>query len=329
MEKPNLALRLSKDFSYENYKDFLAYLAFYLYSENEKTEYAVRYSKLVECFERFKSGNIRVVAESKSILDYIIERGVICSIGEGLYTFRLNGVFEYFLAHYMRLDVDFKRRIIDTGTLFLAFANELEMYSGFKRNDEEVLSAIYINALSAVDRYFKKYPTYKDISPELGNKPKLLSELTNMVEKNAEKIVPLAADEKDNIGDQVQPISEIESAVKVKVKYSLENISTENPFKARVHTGTSISRYRFISSDEKLINDVFDFVVDQGCLIFFFAMKDAKAELAADSEVSAFLEFLEDFSPIISHSFVYDAMGHRNLSNLIRKKIDDLGKKET
>ena len=97
-----------------------------------------------------------------------------------------------------------------------------------------------------MDRYFKKYPTYKDISPELGNKPKLLSELTNMVEKNAEKIVPLAADEKDNIGDQVQPISEIESAVKVKVKYSLENISTEILFKARVHTGTSISRYGFI-----------------------------------------------------------------------------------
>jgi len=323
LEKSNLALDLSKNFSFDNYKDFLAELAFYLYDRFEKAEYSAPYSDIINCFEGFKKENIRIIADSRSIVEYIISKGIIINIGDDRYTFRLNGVFEYFLAFYMKNVEAFRNKIIEDQSLYLSFGNELEIYSGFRRNDKDLLIQMYFNTLSAVELYMRENPEYKNVSPEIDTFPKLLEEVTAMLDSVTEKVEPLQKDEKDEIQDIALPLSCIESEVRKKRQISSSHIDTD-----------ILSRHLFILSrifrnmdaitDRELIDEVFSFIIDQGCLLFFFFMKDLKCEIKDEKEATLFLETLRCFSPIFSHWYLYNAVAHVNLEVLIKAHIEKL-----
>ena len=57
-----------------------------------------------------------------------------------MYSFRLNGVFEYFIAYYMTLDEEFLSSALEDKSYYLSFANEFELYAGFKRDNIDFLN---------------------------------------------------------------------------------------------------------------------------------------------------------------------------------------------
>ncbi len=323
LDKRNLALDFTKNFSFDNYKDYLAELAFYLYKNFENTEYSAPYSEIVKCFEDFKRKNIRIIANSRSVVEYIIDKGILINIGNDWYNFRLNGVFEYFLAHYMKNVESFRKMIISKDFLFLSFGNELEIYAGFRRNDENLLIQIYFNTIRALELFMQKYPEYKDVSPEIDNFPKLFEELNTMIESVTEKIKPLENTAKDEIQDITLPLSSIESAVKKKHLYTLSDIDTDILARHIFILGR-IFRNMDAVLDRELIDEIFDFIIDQGCLLFFFFMKDLKKEIQDDEELSSLLDVIKGFSPIFSHTFLYDTVAHVNLEDLVKAHIHTL-----
>ncbi len=323
LDKTNLVFDLNKDFSFDNYKDFLAELAFYLYNNFEDAEYSASFSEIVKCFEEFKGKNIRIIADSRSVIEYILDKGIITSVGNDWYTFRLNGVFEYFLAYYMKKDESFRKKIIANDSLFLAFGNELEIYSGFRRNDLNLLNQIYLNTIQALERFMRKYPEYKDVSPEIDNFPKLMEELNAMTENATEMIKPLENSARDEIQDIMLPLSSIESGVKKKEQYSLSDIDTDI-LARHIFILSRIFRSMDAILDRKIIDEVFGFIVDQGCLLFFFFMKDLKKDSKDDKQLTALLDVLKCYSPIFSHTFLYDAVAHVNLEKLVKDHIQEL-----
>lgn len=76
LDKQRLSLKSQKTFSYDNLRMFLATLAHYLYTYKSQEGYIAGYSDIISCYEKYKENNLRVVADAKTILDYLQERGI-------------------------------------------------------------------------------------------------------------------------------------------------------------------------------------------------------------------------------------------------------------
>ena len=69
--------------------------------------YSCSYEELIEFISSLIKGNPRIVGEAKDVFDYLMETGILKK-KENRYTFRLNGIFEYFLAAYLLDNPTFK-----------------------------------------------------------------------------------------------------------------------------------------------------------------------------------------------------------------------------
>lgn len=63
LDKQKLSLTSTKTFSYDNLRAFLATLAHYLYIKKSDNSYCAKYADLVDCYEKYKSNNPRVVTD--------------------------------------------------------------------------------------------------------------------------------------------------------------------------------------------------------------------------------------------------------------------------
>lgn len=87
---------------YDLFKKLFANLAYELLAKHSETNYSLSYGELTKFIEDFQSANIRFVTDTRVLLDYLLEKGILRknNYTEG-YTFRLNGVMEYFTSVYM------------------------------------------------------------------------------------------------------------------------------------------------------------------------------------------------------------------------------------
>src|SRR5690606_25777903 len=115
---------------FDDLKDFLSSLAHTLIIKYHKESYLIKYSEFIEFIEDYKYSNKKFVIETKDLADLLTGKGIIKSINEEKYTFRLNGVFEYFVGYYMAYDEDFRNSAINDNHFYLSFKNEFEVCAG-------------------------------------------------------------------------------------------------------------------------------------------------------------------------------------------------------
>ena len=78
-----------------------------------------------------------MVGNSSEIVNYLLERGILKKIDDDYVTFRLNGVFEYFIAYSFIENKAFLEKVLNDDNYYLSFRNEFEIYSGFQRSESE------------------------------------------------------------------------------------------------------------------------------------------------------------------------------------------------
>ena len=142
LEKRRLTLDTSSELTFPSLKAFLASLAGYLVLEKHNDVYSLTYEELIDYIKIYKMNNVRFVSSTETLIDTVLMRGILSKSGNGRYTFRLKGVFEYFIALHMKMTPTFRNGILDNQHYFLSFGTELELYSGFERNDIEFLGKI-------------------------------------------------------------------------------------------------------------------------------------------------------------------------------------------
>jgi hypothetical protein len=315
LERTRLAMELQRTFSFENFKDFLAEFAYYLYNDKDAHDYVASYKELVDVFSRFKENNPRIVADSRQVIDYTLEKGVIAQVSNDQYTFRLNGVFEYFLAHKLRSSDEFRSSILSTEARFLSFRNELEIYSGLVRNDKDLLVAVYFNVLRAFDAFWEKFPAYKSL-PEWtdSTNSRADTQLKTFVSKASKAAKRLEASDRDELEDSLAPIDTINSAVVVKKKYEIANINSDMLLE-HIHALGRVFRNMDNITDRPLVDEIFSFVLHGAMIVTRYAIEDAKAEQkqAPDKLKATMVEIMEKLSPVMSHAFLVDSMAHQNL----------------
>lgn len=326
LDKQKLSLTSTKTFSYDNLRLFLASLAHFLYKEKSHFNYSAKYAEIVNCYEKYKENNPRVVTEVKIIIDYILQKGIIFKSSEDTYTFRLNGVFEYFLAYHMYKNSDFKYEIINNSETYLKFKNELEIYSGLQKDDFEFLLQIYYNTEDALKLLKKKIPSEIDYEKKIEEENEDIKNLFEFASDIKNEIEPISFESQDLINDELQPISDIDSNIQVKKEYSIKEIDANLYAEHLNILGRVIRNLDEIKGDDKdLLKIIFRFLIDQSCLTIYYSIQEFTEKITKDKidhkKLKEFWKLMSTFSPLLTQAFLFENVSHPTLSQIIEDEI--------
>jgi len=316
-------------FSYDKYKQYLAHLARFLLKYN-LTNYSATKDEIFEFTKTYLSSNPRNDTDASTIWNYIVDKDIIKLVDEERYTFRLNGVFEYFLAHYLKLDTEFRETVINDNNIYLSFKNELEMYAGSNRSDEEFVQKIFdktkkifkkINSdfeANDIDKLLGTLAT-DDIALQLGkSQTDLLKQSLSMAD------VDEIADENDSISNlTIQENCE----VKLKRFIPIDDNDIVSLEKALYVLGRVFKNADDITNTD-LINQIFDYLIDTTVswgYKLFQTFNSQKPDLDAEKHHALILiKLMRQMLPIIVQSRLSDMVGASNMQSIIQRKYSEL-----
>ncbi|MEO9531919.1 MAG: metallophosphoesterase [Crocinitomicaceae bacterium] len=337
LEKERLTVERSS-FGFDKYKRYLANLSHYLLTVHHDDAYCSSYTCLIEFTDHYLKSNPRYNVTPKEVLDYIEDRGIIGKTSNGHYSFRLNGVFEYFIAHYMTFDKEFLEEVISDDNYYLSFANEFELYAGFRRDDEKFLEKVFGRTKSIyqnVNEFYMEGGT----TPDLHLKSRL-TELLNLktaVNRISDKLQHgLSAEEQDKIEEELlvetglidhESQSEVQKKQMLVINDSIESLEISLNILGGVYRNIDEIR------DQNTVYEIFDYIIDSACnwgfkLIDEIKINDIKKLLKTDhgEEAKELLRLITNFIPTVVETKLNEIVGHRNLETLILEKIEILKK---
>lgn len=317
---------------FEQYKSLCAEIAYRLYKKYSEDEYSCSYQNLLLIVEDYRMKNPRVVITGNEILEFLFNCGILKHKPDNLCTFRLNGIFEYFLAYYIKENDVFKREIIDSSTMYLSFKNELEIYSGFNRNDIKFLKEIFKKTQLALEPFKLRY--LESLDKTLMNK---ISDAYNF-DKSVKGLIvtsPLTDEKKNLIFDKVD-VLDIDSDVHLKPVISGENLNVEVVEKYITILSRVLKNSDSVT-DPVLVYEIFDYLLDTYCQFGFYII-DEYEESAKQENIKAredfeieddivigeeMLKLLSKILPVLVEAMMYDGLGQENFTKIIEDKIRD------
>ena len=317
---------------YDLFKKFFANLAYKLLKHHRDTNYSITYGELTEYIEKFKQDNIRFVTDTKDLSEYLLEKGILRkNTYTGKYTFRLNGVMEYFTSVYMQFNKSFVDDLLKdkNDMLYLEFSNELEILSGLQRSDKKFLEKIFNKTKDALKIININYDGKYD---ELLSSKMDAKELTKLFrEIDVKEQVPISLEEQDEMMDNIKPIQTFQDEVKVKKPQKKEIEYTHSQLERFLFILSRVFRSMSSIDNEKLMTDTFDFIINSYINLGFelikeFEFQKEKSEKEIEKEI---LNLLTSFIPLVTQLMISDAVLHVNLKRLINKKIEELKKNKT
>lgn len=327
LDKNNLTMK--NEISYDTFKNYLAEIAYLIYSKSKKREgFYLSYLQLVNCFDEMKKNNIRIVSPAEPLLNYIKERDILVqSENQDLYTFRMNGLYEYFLSVYMGKNQEFADTVIGDLSIFLSFKNEIELYAGMRKDDKTLLEKIF-----SLIQDIKKYRIEIDeesIINEVGFDE--LKELMNFSSEVKNEIAPLSNEEIDEM-DSTDFCFTDENGIKEKKSVELKSINNWT-YMDYVYILGRVLRSLDEIQDTELLYRVFETLLKESCMqSCYFVEEFLKMLQSKDSiqikEIKLFKEMIFSFSPYLSESCLFEMIAHPTMVNIIRNEINKLESEE-
>lgn len=316
LDRQNIVTDKQIKIEYETLKIFLSELAFYLVTNYHSENYNIKYAKLVTFIEEYKESNRRLVITTEALLNLTIEKGILKQINENYYTFRLKGVFEYFIAYYLKDNQKSRDKVIQDDRFYLSFGNELELVSGFNKRDSDFLTKIFnksSNLFEDTNNYYNS----------LGNTDEVLISMTSSLNLKLadykKGINTLIKKDMDSVKDEISQFHSPDSDVSSKKMYDkIESISDHLEkvlfIISRVYRNSAVT-------DDDLNNKVLDFILESACNLCFLIIEEHEDK--ADFKENVFKLFT-NFIPLVVQNFLFDALAQNNLENIFLDKIEEL-----
>jgi len=253
LDKKNFVLDRSISIEYDDLKSYLACLAEYIL----KKEYHIDEHSLTTFTEEYRNSNKKFTMTTWDTINFLLDKAVITKINNR-YTFRLKGVFEYFLAYRMKEYDIFKEEVLNSYEYFLSFGNELELYAGFRKDDIETVRRIY----ETIQKMLKPLTTsydYKEIDARLDDQIQISSSNLKITGELLDRLSELSAEEQQDLLPTTSvPIDD--SIVKAKVIYSNVEANSSTMEKgifilARVYRNSNVCNI------EELSNEILEYVI--------------------------------------------------------------------
>lgn len=336
--KKQILLSRSK-ISYEQLKKVCAGLAKKMFENHSSTVYSVSNDEIHKYLDEIIEENDRLSATSDEIFVYLVRCGIIKEKSDDRrYVFRLNGFFEYFLAYQMTKDTAFKESIIKNDEMFIAFKNQIEIYSGFKRDDYDFLSTVYNKVTQKINPIWDQYGA--NLDKELLDKIKTQKEIEGFCRQlSVER--SLSAIEQAKFEDQFEEPT-FDSEVRMIPTVNVEQLTFEI-----VERYLAILSRTYRSSDEIVgksqeKREIFHYILNGYCKLGFYLVdefkRSTKNELSSTQNVDLdfqelpevkLLNFISNFTPLICQVALYDGIGHFSLERIIKREIDAILASET
>ncbi|MEN2436275.1 metallophosphoesterase [Weeksellaceae bacterium A-14] len=319
LDREKIVAEKSLKIEYPHLKDFLASLAHYLVKEKYQTTYHLSYKELVDFITTYKANHSRFIITVEDLLSVIIGKGILKHNKDNdLYSFRLKGVFEYFIAFYMSENIKFRDDVINSREFYLSFSNELELYAGFKQKDEEFVNKIYQitqEYYSDLNKMYEGTNTDTNLVSKIGEIKLIESSnirrgIKNQIEKGSDEIVDELADRKAMNQNVTQK------------KYQ-EVIKNSEQLEKALFTMCRVFRNSGFAN-QKLENEILDFVLQSACNLSFLIIDEKNNEGGNDESI---LGMFKNFTPMMVQNFLFEAIAQENLQEIFEKKIDELKSK--
>lgn len=315
--------------NYNQLKAICASLATFLFEEHEDDIYSASKDEILEFLKEEFKKNSRINVKPEDVFYFFVSCGLLKMCSNGYYVFRLNGFFEYFLAYQMTQKERFKQDILFNDRKYLAFKNQLEIYSGLRSNDSHFLKFVFEKTVQKCNPLFEHYGRDKD--KELINK----IDIPNQLEQDSKKIATKAL-------TSVQK-AEVEDALEegVILNSEVHLIQDFDPAQTSIDI---ISRYLSILSrvfknidqvDVDVVNpdSIFKTIINYYCDFSFYIIEElsqrtksclAQSEFVDIDEEEAFklLKLMSNFSPLIAQMEVYDGIGHFSMERMVLDEIE-------
>ncbi len=331
LDRKNFVIDKNLKIEYEDLKSFLGALACFLIKKNYNDICAANYEEIISFTKDYRDKHRKFVAGVEPIFDMLKEKGIIKLNGVNKYAFRLNGVFEYFLAYHMTDNKVFRDEVLTDDHFYLSFSNELELYSGFNKKDKEFLQKIY-GKTKHIYENMSKNPDYHEIDKRLILKMGEIFDFTPTAQQiSASSKAVLSMEEQDQLMEEYLPAPIKESEVEKKKYYDYIDDSAENLEKAlfilsRVYRNS-------VLNDDHLENEVLDFILDAVCNLGFKLLDESDELIDIDREEDSngqiSMKLMANFLPLIIETFLFDALIQNNLERIILDKIEELKKYST
>jgi predicted MPP superfamily phosphohydrolase len=330
LDKDSLALDKSIRINFEELRDYLGELAYFLINEHSDKVYSADIAQLAEFTKQYKAKNIRFVIDIDDILNLIIKKEIIKKGNKELYTFRLNGVFEYFLAVFLSNRDSYKNKILNDDHIYLSFANEFELYTGFNRKDKDFVEKIYEKTVNIFSTTNKSYGS-KDIIDEIlirKAESVLNIEIQRIVSINEKQISALTPEQKDEIYESSSPMIIDNTDVELKRYYEEIDSTSENLEKtlkilSRVFRNSSLND---IGLSLKILDDILLCACHLGFLLLDESEDQEDDNDSKEPEIRKLTRLWVNFIPLIVQSFLFDALAQDDLQRLIELKIEEYRK---
>ncbi|MCW4470355.1 metallophosphoesterase [Flavobacterium sp. MFBS3-15] len=316
LDRQNIVTDKQIKIEYETLKIFLGELANHLVKEYHKSNYNIKYAKLVNFIEEYKVRNKRLVITTEALLTLIYEKGILKQVNEDQYTFRLKGVFEYFIAYYLKDNKRSRDEVIQDDHFYLSFGNELELVSGFNKRDSDFLTQI-------LDKSSGLFKETNDYYKSIGNADEILitktSSLNLKLSTYKKGIKTLVKKDIDTVSDEMSQFQSTDSDVRPKKMYDkIESISDHLEkvlfIMSRVYRNSDVT-------DDKLNNKVLDFILESACNLCFLIIDEHDEKADFDENV---FKLFTNFIPLVIQNFLFDALAQNNLENIFLDKIEEL-----
>ncbi len=328
LEKRRLALDSSSELTFPSLKAFLASLAGYLVEKKYHDVYSLTYDELIDFIRVYRKDNIRFVCRTELLINTIMERGILCKYGKDKYTFRLKGVFEYFIAYHMKMTPQFRDAILEDQHFFLSFGTELELYSGFERNDDAFLGKILRRGESLFKEVNEKFKAQGSTDENLTERYRTLL-ISQIAWQEREAPNPLPVSKQDEILESLTPMQESNGDVEKKKYYEVIDCCTDN-LQKMLSIVSGVFRNSEGITDRDLLNETLDFLLDSYCNFGMLLIDeyDSKGRsLGGNDELDPdylLLKNITNFIPLTVQVLLSEGIGHPTISRLVEEKIDEL-----
>lgn len=329
--KKKLLLQKSR-VTFEQLKRICAMLATYLFREHEDSIYSASEDQIIGFLsEEFKKQK-RIVISPREAFNFFVACGMLKRCPNGLFVFRLNGFFEYFLAYQMTVDERFKNDILNNEKVYLGFKNQLEIYSGLNNSDTDFLRIVSEKTSAKCNPLFHSYG--KDKDTELKNKmdiPRILEDKCKSISiKNA-----LTSIQRAEIEELAEGPTQVNSDVHLVQEF--------DPTQANIDV---VGRYleilarvfkNIVFIDDEIVNstELFRSIINYYCDFSYFIIENLSAQTEAELKKD-FVENLEEFeplnvlrmisnfSPLLAQMQLFDGLGHYSIERMAMDEIDNL-----
>lgn len=299
--------------------------------KHETDDYSISYQELVNMTEEHIKTHNKFTESSNNTINALLKKGVIYENKDGRFTFRLKGVFEYFLALRMSESSEFLGNVTKAWNYYLSFGNEFELYAGFKKDDVDFVKFIYdrtkeiLSPLTQLDDYSNIDEHLRDdvvrISSTIASASSELMQRIDLNDDNAD-------DEEGGLIMLTIPSPVDNSKVERKRCYEDYTLCADTIMKAlfilsRVYRNSNICDYQLDNTPDEILN----FILTGSCNMGIRFMNECEnSSSIKDSNTRNLIKTLLQFMPIVVEVFLYDAIAQKNLKRVLEEKLKDLKK---